>query len=108
MNFLPTLSWPALPAIHSIPTSVWAACGVVAIPFIVIFGALAIKLLWGLWPIPAAIAASAVGVWKLGIEWFWLVALGIAAGIVVTWLWQRTPLFLRGDRMLERRMFLGD
>lgn len=93
---------------HSVPTAAWAAIAVVLIPVVVVFGSLLIKLLWGLWPIPIAIALSGYGVWRLGIDWFWLVALGIAGGIVMTWLWQRSRLFLAGDRLLERIMLLGD
>lgn len=95
-------------ALGSIPLAVYAVAGVVLLPVAVVIGSLAIKLLWGLWPMVLGIAIPAVGVWRMGIEWFWLVALGIAAGIVITWLWQRTAIFLAGDRRLERLMFLGD
>ena len=97
-----------LPSIHSVPTSVWAAGGVVALPFVIVFGALAMKLMWGLWPVPLALVVSAYAIWRLGMDWFWLIAIGIAGGVVVTWLWQRTTLFLRVDSALERGMFLGD
>jgi len=99
----------AIPAaLHSVPTSVWAAIAVVMLPIVVIFGSLLVKLLWGLWALPIGIAVSGYAVWRLGIEWFWLVAVGIIVGLLGTWLWQRSRLFLAGDRLLERIMFLGD
>lgn len=94
--------------LHAVPLPVYAVIGVVLLPIVVIFGSLLIKILWGLWPIAFSVALSAWGVWRLGLDWFWLVALGIAAGIVLAWLWQRTTLFLAGDRRLEKLMFLGD
>lgn len=99
---------PSLPSLASVPTSVWVVMCVVILPFAVVFGAVALKMLWGFWPVPLSIAISGYGIYRLGIDWFWLIALGIAAGIIFTWLWQRTPLFLKGDRVLERGMFLGD
>lgn len=106
---LPSLpAMPAMPSLGSIPTVVWVAFGVVLLPVIVIFGALAIKVLWGLWPLPLSIAISGYGIYRLGIEWFFLIAVGIAAGIVITMFWQRTKLFLRIDRLLEKGMLLGE
>jgi hypothetical protein len=101
-------SMPSLPSLGEVPTTVWVVMAVVALPFLIVFGALGVKLLWGFWPMPTTIAAGGYGIYRLGIDWFWLIALGIAGGIVLTWLWQRTPLFLRGDRVLEKGLFLGD
>lgn len=97
-----------LPSISQIPTVVWVALGVVGLPVIVVFGALFIKLAWGLWPLPVCIGISGYCVYKMGMDWFWLAAVGIAAGLLAAWLWQRTRLFLAGDRMLEKGMMLGD
>lgn len=106
---LPALpSMPALPSLGSVPMTVWIVMAVVALPFAVVFGALGVKLLWGFWPLPLCVATVGYGIYRLGIDWFWLIALGIAGGIVFTWLWQRTRLFLKGDRLLEKGMFLGD
>ena len=94
--------------LSQMPTSAWIAGGVVLLPVAVILLALAIKILWGFWPVPLALGVSGWSIWRLGMEWFWLAAVGIIAGLLATWLWQRTRIFLAGDRMLERGMFLGD
>lgn len=94
--------------LHDIPTAVYVAASVVLLPFVVIFGSILLKILWGFWPLPVFIAISGATIWRLGIDWFWLVAIGIVVGILATWLWQRTRIFLSGDRFLERIMFLGD
>lgn len=93
---------------QTIPTAVYIAVGVVMLPVVVIFGSLLIKILWGFWALPLAIAISGYAIWQMGMDWFWLVAIGIIVGILMTWMWQRTRLFLAGDRVLERVMFLGD
>lgn len=107
-----TTSWStpatALSFLPEIPNAVWWTLGIVLLPLFVIFGALLIKILWGFWPVPAAIAAGGWGVWTMGIDWFWLIAVAIIAGLLGTWGWQRTALFLRFDRMLEKGMMLGD
>lgn len=100
--------WSALPDFGSLPTSVWAVIILFALPPAIIFGALAVKLTWGFWPLPIGVAASAYAIYLLGAEWFFLIAVGIGFGVVGTWLWQRSRLFLWGDRKLERGMFLGD
>lgn len=99
---------PSLPSIGQVPTVVWVALGVVALPFAVVFGALFVKLAWGLWPIPLSLGISGYAIYRMGMEWFWLAAIGIAGGIVFTWLWQRTRVFLAGDRRLEKTLLLGD
>ena len=90
------------------PNSVWIAAAVILIPILIVFGSLAIKIIWGLWPIPTCLAASIYAVVQMGIDWFFLLAVGIAGGIIGSWLWQRTQIFLKGDRLLEKGMFLGD
>lgn len=101
-------SMPSLPSLGSIPKVVWFALGLFLLPFAILFGAIGVKLLWSLWPIPLSVGAAGYAIYRLGIDFFWLIALGIAGGIVLTWLWQRTSLFLKGDRRLEKMMFLGD
>ena len=99
---------PAMPSLGSIPMVVWIAVGVLLVPLAVVFGGLLVKIGWGMWPVPLALALSGYAVYRLGIEWFWLMAIGVGAAIVGTWLWQRSRVFLAGDRFLEKAMFLGD
>lgn len=91
-----------------LPTAAWVAIGVVLLPVTVVFSAVSTKILWGLWPVPLCIGIAGWGIWRLGMEWFWIVAIGIMAGIILAWLWQRTRLYLAGDRFLDRIMMLGD
>ncbi len=91
-----------------IPLSVWLGLAVLLLPIFVVLAALGIKILWSFWPGLISLVASLYLVWVMGFDWFWLIALGIIAGVLFTWLWQRTTIFLNVDRRLERGMFLGD
>lgn len=94
--------------LHQLPWQLWVAAGVILLPLAVVFGSIAVKLTWGLWPIALFAAIAGWGIWRLGLEWFWLAAAAIMLGLVAAWLWQRTRLFLAGDRWLEKVMMLGD
>lgn len=91
-----------------IPLAIWLGIAIILLPIAIVFMALGIKIFWGFWPGIISLVASAYLVWTIGFEWFWLIALGIIAGVLFTWLWQRTTIFLNIDRRLERGMFLGD
>jgi hypothetical protein len=85
----------------------WAIVAVLS-PIAIILIFIAAKFLWGLWPLVASMAITGYGIYRLGFEWFWLIAAGIAIGIVLTWLWQRNTLFLKLDRKLEKIMMISD
>ena len=86
MNQLGSLI-PHIPSIGQIPTVVWVALGVVLLPLLIVFGALFIKIMWGMWPVPISIGTSGYAIYRMGMDWFWLITIGIAGGIILTWLW---------------------
>lgn len=85
----------------------WAVIAVIT-PLLIVLLFIGAKFLWGLWPFAFSLGLSGYSVYRLGIDWFWLVAAGIAFGIVLTWLWQRTVIFLKFDRRLEKVMMISD
>ena len=103
-----TAVWDLLPEFGPLPPAVWAVIILFALPPAIIFGALLIKIGWGFWPLPISIAVSSYAIYLMGAGWFFLIAVGKGAGVLSTWIWQRSRLFLWGDRKLERGMFLGD
>lgn len=91
-----------------IPLAAWVGAAVLLLPIVIVLAALGIKIFWSFWPGLISLVVSGYLIWILGIDWFWLIALGIIAGVLFTWLWQRTTIFLDIDRRIERGMFLGD
>lgn len=66
------------------------------------FGGLLLKLLWGWWAIPLFPAMGGYMVYQNGLESFIYLPLGIVAGIMITWFWQLTAVFAKGDEIIGK------
>lgn len=86
----------------------WVAIGVVATPIVFIVAVLASKILWAFYPLVICVGTSAYAVYRCGLVYFFFVAIGISMGILATWLWQRTNVYLAGERVIEKITFTGD
>ena len=88
--------------------SLWGAlavAGIILAPLIWFVGGFLLKLLWQFWPMIGSLAAGIIILWNAGMDAFFALPASIIAGIVFTWLWQRSRLFLRVDDRLGRTVF---
>ena len=88
--------------------SIWVAVGVVVIilaPVLWLAGGFLLKILWQFWTMIASIAIGGYILWNAGMDGFIALPASILVGILTTWLWQRTRIFLRVDDRLGRAVF---
>jgi len=79
---------------------------VVLSPILWFIGGFLFKVLWSLWPLPVLLGIAGVILWKNGMEAFIVIPLSLILGILATWMWQRTRLFLRVDDLIGRATML--
>ena len=83
----------------------WTTIGIVLVvlsPVLWFLGGFLMKLFWGMWPLFLCLVTGGYILWSRGMDAFVAVPLGIIGGIVITWLWQRSTMFLRVDDKLGR------
>lgn len=88
--------------------SLWVALGVVGLIFAPILwfaGGFLLKLIWQFWTMLASIVTGGYILWSNGMDGFIALPASILVGILTTWLWQRTRVFLRVDDRLGRAVF---
>lgn len=88
--------------------SIWVAIGIIGIilaPVLWIAGGFVLKVLWQFWAMLASLAIGAIMLWNYGMDAFIALPASILLGILFTWLWQRTRIFLRVDDRLGRAVF---
>lgn len=75
-------------------------------PILWFIGGFLFKIIWSLWPLPTCLAVAGMILWKYGMEAFVVVPVSLILGILVTWMWQRTRLFLKVDDLIGRATML--
>ena len=88
--------------------NIWVAVGVIVVilaPLIWFAGGLVLKLIWQFWTMITSLAIGVYILWVNGMDGFIALPASILFGILATWLWQRTRLFLRVDDRLGRIVF---
>lgn len=80
---------------------------VVLSPVIWFSGGFLFKLLWGWWPVPTFPGIGGYMVYQGGMDNFIFIPVGLLASIIVSWLWQRTSIFLKGDEIIGKFTFFS-
>lgn len=80
---------------------------IILLPAIYFFGGLLLKILWGWWPVPTSISSGIYIVYENGMDYFVFIPVGMLGAIVITWLWQRSKYFLKGDKLIGKLTFFN-
>lgn len=78
---------------------------VVMAPLLWFIGGFIFKIMWGFAPIITGLGGAGYLLWLHGLSWILALPVGIMMGILFTWLWQRSRIFLSVDRWVETHVF---
>lgn len=88
-------------------TEIIIACLILGSPIIWFLGGALLKILWGFYPMVIGLGSAGWAVWTKGTDGALIAIVGVTAGILITWLWQRTRAYLYLDDKIEKIVFFG-
>ena len=80
---------------------------IVALPLLWFIGGIAFKMVWGFAPIITGISVTGWMLWSRGEDGILIAILAPMTGLILSWYWQRTRLYLAVDAWIDKTLFFG-